>query len=35
MGEVLLRARRLPYLGTMTDNTAGTHSKVIGTSPSV
>ena len=30
----LLRARRLHYLGTMTDNAAGTHSKVIGSSPS-
>jgi hypothetical protein len=30
-----LRARRFHYMGTMTDNAPGTHSKVIGSSPSV
>ncbi len=33
-GAEPLRARRFSYLGTMTDNAAGTHSKVIGSSPS-
>jgi hypothetical protein len=27
--------RRLHWMGTMTDDAAGTHSKVIGSSPSV
>jgi hypothetical protein len=34
MAGALLRAGRLHYLGTMTDNAAGRHSKVIGSSPS-
>ena len=34
MTGAALRARRLHYLGTMTDNAAGRHSKVIGSSPS-
>jgi hypothetical protein len=35
MTGTALRARRHHYLGTMTDNAAGTHSKVIGSSPPV
>jgi hypothetical protein len=31
---MLLRERAVPYPGTMIDNAAGRHSKVIGSSPS-